>query len=230
MTIGVSPGVVGDRSEPAGRAAARSVAGGMLTPTPAGAERVRSSRARPPTPATSAPRPTAPVRRRKERRAGSEIAGFWGVTSTAAALDNSHDSVWMPTPAAIATWSTTIAGLASGSPVAATKPTTPNAANPSAASGNDRVAMRPRSAPKPSEARTTTTSSASLSLVPNRATTKSLAPGGWRSITTWPTAATSDAAPGSSPAISSEMPRARPAETAPAAAAMLRDTRRAGAT
>ena len=53
---------------------------------------------------------------------------------------------------------------------------------------------------------TTTTSRASLSFVPNRATTKSLAPGGWRSMTTWPTAATSDVAPGRRPAMSSDTP------------------------
>ena len=46
---------------------------------------------------------------------------------------------------------------------------------------------------------TMSTSRASLSLVPNRPTTKSLAPGGWRSMTTWPTAATSDVAPGQEP-------------------------------
>ena len=52
------------------------------------------------------------------------------------------------------------------------------------------------------------TSRASLSFVPNRATTKSLAPGGWRSMTTWPMAATSDVAPASRPASSSETPSA----------------------
>ncbi len=46
---------------------------------------------------------------------------------------------------------------------------------------------------------TMNSSRASLSLVPNRVTTKSFAPGGWRSMTTWPTAATSDVAPGQEP-------------------------------
>ena len=49
---------------------------------------------------------------------------------------------------------------------------------------NERRARMPRSAPIATAASTTTTSRASLSFVPNRATTKSLAPGGCRSMTT----------------------------------------------
>ena len=47
----------------------------------------------------------------------------------------------------------------------------------------------------------------------------SFAPGGWRSMTTWPTAATSDVAPGRSPASSSETPSAVATATIPASAA-----------
>ena len=58
-----------------------------------------------------------------------------------------------------------------------------------------------------------------MSFVPKRATTKSFAPGGWRSMTTWPTAATSEVAPGRIPAISSDTPSAVSVATAPAIAA-----------
>src|SRR5829696_8152422 len=63
------------------------------------------------------------------------------------------------------------------------------------------------------------TSRASLSFVPKRPTTKSFAPAGWRSTTTWPTAATSDVAPGSTPASSSETPNAVITAVVPASAA-----------
>src|SRR5438552_580496 len=66
---------------------------------------------------------------------------------------------------------------------------------------------------------TMSTSSASLSFVPKSPTTTSLAPGGWRSMTTWPTDATSDVAPDSNPASSSETPSAVAVATTPATAA-----------
>src|SRR6476646_5708716 len=66
---------------------------------------------------------------------------------------------------------------------------------------------------------TISTSSASLSLVPKSPTTTSLAPGGWRSMTTWPTDATSDVAPDNSPASSSETPSAVAVATIPATGA-----------
>ena len=66
---------------------------------------------------------------------------------------------------------------------------------------------------------TMSTSSASLSLVPKSPTTTSLAPGGWRSMTTWPTDATSEVAPDNSPASSSETPSAVAVATTPATAA-----------
>ena len=72
---------------------------------------------------------------------------------------------------------------------------------------------------------TMNSSSASLSLVPNRPTTKSLAPGGWWSTTTCPIAATSDVAPGRSPARSSETPRAVAVAARPASAASRPDPR-----
>ena len=78
-------------------------------------------------------------------------------------------------------------------------------------------------APNASDARTTTTSRATLSFVPNSATTRSLAPAGCRSMTTWPTAATSEVAPGNSAAINSDTPRATAAAATPAAAASTRD-------
>ncbi len=132
-------------------------------------------------------------------------------------------------PTATAACMATMPGFASGSPSAARKPSTPNAANPNAAAAKRRTARIPSPAPNARAASTTTTSRASLSLVPNRATTKSLAPGGWRSMTCWPTAATSEVAPGSNAATSSEMPRARPAAATPAAAARTRfAARRAG--
>src|SRR4051794_15764936 len=77
----------------------------------------------------------------------------------------------------------------------------------------------PSSAPRTRATTTMNSSRASLSLVPNRLTTKSLAPGGWRSMMTWPTAAISEVAPGSTPASSSEAPSATPVATSPAIAA-----------
>ena len=71
-----------------------------------------------------------------------------------------------------------------------------------------------------SETATMNSSKASLSLVPKSETTKSLAPGGWRSMTACPTAATSDVAPGRTPASSSEMPSAAAVATTPAIAAV----------
>src|SRR5262245_13217431 len=62
-------------------------------------------------------------------------------------------------------------------------------------------------------------SSASLSFVPNSETTKSFAPGGWRSTTTWPMDEMSEVAPGSSPPSSSEVPSAAAVATTPAIAA-----------
>ena len=60
---------------------------------------------------------------------------------------------------------------------------------------------------------------ASLSLVPNRLTIRSLAPGGWRSMTRSPMAMTSDGAPDSSPATSSAVAMATAAAMAPETAA-----------
>ena len=110
-----------------------------------------------------------------------------------------------------------------GSPSAARKPRTPNAPKASDAMSDRRVARIPRPAPMRSATRTMTISRASLSLVPNRPTTNSLAPGGWMSMTTWPTAATSEVAPGSRPARSSEVPRAAATATAPPTAARAFD-------
>ncbi len=59
---------------------------------------------------------------------------------------------------------------------------------------------------------------ASLSFVPKRLTTKSLAPGGWRSMARVPIAMTSEGAPGIRPAMSSLTAIETPAETAPAIA------------
>ena len=68
--------------------------------------------------------------------------------------------------------------------------------------------------------------SAGLSFVPNRDTTTSFAPGGWRSIASAPTATTSDGAP-NSPATSSEAAKAMTPAAAPARAGAQRlDTAR----
>src|SRR6478609_890754 len=77
----------------------------------------------------------------------------------------------------------------------------------------------PSSAPRTSATTTMNSSKASLSLVPNRLTMASLAPGGWWSMMTWPTAATSEVAPGSTPASSSETPSATAVATSPATGA-----------
>src|SRR3954452_24559570 len=77
----------------------------------------------------------------------------------------------------------------------------------------------PSSAPMTRATTTMNSSKASLSLVPNRLTTTSLAPGGCRSMMTWPTAATSEVAPGSTPARSSETPSATAVATSPEMAA-----------
>jgi hypothetical protein len=125
----------------------------------------------------------------------------------------------MPAAMATTTWMATMAGFASGCPMAATKPTTPKAMKPTAATAKRRRPTTPRPAPMATEARTTTISRASLSFVPKRATTRSLAPGGCRSMTTCPTAATNDVAPGRNAASSSDTPSDTKAATAPTSAA-----------
>src|SRR3954451_8621753 len=77
----------------------------------------------------------------------------------------------------------------------------------------------PSSAPRTRATTTMNSSRASLSLVPNRLTTTSLAPGGCRSMMTWPTAAISEVAPGSTPASSSDTPSATAVATSPEIAA-----------
>ena len=57
--------------------------------------------------------------------------------------------------------------------------------------------------------------SASLSAVPNRSTTSCLAPGGCRSMTSDPTAVTSDGAPATAPASSSLSAKAQRAGDEP---------------
>ena len=129
---------------------------------------------------------------------------------------SSQPRIHRAAPTETAAEAATIAGFASGSPSAARKPSAPKAANPSAASAYRRRDRMPSAAPMAVATATTNSSRASLSFVPNSVTTTSLAPGGWRSITTWPTAATSDVAPGRIPAISSDSPRAARVATAPA--------------
>ena len=216
------------RGRPRRRGVARSPTATGSSAAVIGAVRDRSSRLRPPRPATSADRPTAPVRSRNERRAGSEAATTVRVRSDAhGARARSHDRVCTPSPTATAAWAATKAGLASGSPRAAAKPSTPNAANPAAASGEatdredaedrhrtpaTRGRRRPRAPPCRSSRRARRRS-------PWR-------PAGCRSMTTWPTAATSEVAPGSSAAINSDTPRATAAAATPAAAASTARRRR----
>ncbi len=79
---------------------------------------------------------------------------------------------------------TIIAGLVSGFASDAKKPIAPNAPKPRLPSTYRRAARSPSPRPTMTPTATMNSSNASLSLVPNSSTTKSLAPGGWRSIAT----------------------------------------------
>ena len=205
----------------------------MAAPLPAGAVRPRSSRLRPTTPTATAPTPTAPARIMNERRDQS------GISATGPAV---RRRVRGGAPERTRR-------EASRGPTGRPRPTLPSRSRRSPASRADRRARRgtrrrrrrrtrrrrpmyrrrattPSTAPRTSATTTMNSSRASLSFVPNRATTKSLAPGGWRSMTTWPTAATSDVAPASRPASSSETPSAAAVATIPATGAA--QSRRAG--
>ena len=108
--------------------------------------------------------------------------------------------------------------VASTSPSAAKNPTIPKTMKTTGPTHARRTEAIPIPAPIARATSTITTSSASLSFVPKRLTTKSFAPGGWWSMIHWPIAATREVAPGRIPAISSETPRAAATETIPASA------------
>ncbi len=112
-------------------------------------------------------------------------------------------SAMYATPAAIRPLSRASDIVTSVSAAAAAKPTAPNATMTRVAAAPWRRATRPTPAATISATATMNRLRASLSLVPNRLTMKSLAPGGCRAMTCVPTAITSDGKPGRSPAASS---------------------------
>ena len=181
--------------------------------SPTGATRWRSRRVRPTTPTATAATPTPPARMRNDRRDQS------GITATEPPADelgsrapdpsSSQPRTHRPTPIETAAAAAAIARV--GERIAergqeSDRPRRRRTRRPR--SRYRRRATSPSPAPTTSATATMKSSSASLSLVPNRATTRSFAPAGWRSMTTCPTAATSEVAPGNSPASSSERPSA----------------------
>ena len=122
-----------------------------------------------------------PACRRKVRRDQSgEIApDRASATALASAVFSRNDSVWIPTSAATTPTIIAVVGLAAGESNEARKPSTAKTTNPAAATVNDqRTAAQPRIAPIATATARISVSSASLSFVPNRPTTRSLAPGG----------------------------------------------------
>ena len=91
-------------------------------------------------------------------------------------------------------------------------------------------ASTPTAAPRASATISTATLSASLSFVPNHATTTSLAPAGWSAMTAEPTETTRLGAPSNSAARSSVTASASAAATTPAKAAHDRGTSGPGRT
>ncbi len=156
------------------------------------------------------------------------VAETPGTARRKLALRGSQSRIHSPVPTVTAASIAIMVGLATGSPRAARNPMTPKAANPTAAISNRRRARTPRPTPMPSATATMNNSRASLSFVPNQATTTSLAPGGWRSMATCPTPATSEVPPGSSPASSSEAPSAPAAAATPASGYASRRRRDSG--
>ena len=222
--MGVRPVTVVARSWPGPRAGTVTDAGGIVASAWSGMACWRSSSARPPSPAATPATVTPPARSRNERRDQSGIARSGaGPTTRAGSFarfgPTSQPSTQMPTATEIAAETAVIAGDDSGSRRVARKPMTPNSAKPIEARPISVRARIPRPAPMASATMTMNTSSASLSLVPNRPTMRSLAPGGWRSMTSWPMPATSEPAPARRPARSSEVPRAAAAAAMPPMAA-----------
>ena len=84
-----------------------------------------------------------------------------------------------------------------------------------------RRAAMPRAAAMSTAPTTIMTLRTSLSASPNRLTMRSLAPGGWRSMTRSPMAMTNDGAPETSAAMSSATPMVTAAAMAPANAAAM---------
>jgi hypothetical protein len=190
---------------------ASSDGGGRLSPTDEITARWPSSSRRPATPATSEAAIRPPLRARKPRRDQS------GISRPSRRTGASHVNVNIALPAAAAPGR--IARVGELPPrMAAAKPSAAKAAKPAPASVGRDPASEPRPAAMSRDTSTTTISSASLSLVPNRATATSLAPGGWRSITVCPTASRSDGAPGTIPATSSAAAKATSAAATPAIA------------
>ena len=182
------------------RGTVRTPAGAWPPPSGRGPLRVRAGRDRR-SPRRPPPTPTQPARMRNERRDQSGIepavaAGRDGVGDRVGCHEPAEDPE--PDPDRDRRGHRDDARARPAGRRARRRNRRPRRRRtPRAATVYRRAATTPRPAPISERDRTTMrSSSASLSLVPKRATTKSLAPGGWRSMTTWPTAATSDVAPG----------------------------------
>ena len=117
-------------------------------------------------------------------------------------------------------------GSTSGAASAAANATIPKATKIAAPYQRRRPASRPATAAMATAAPTTRTLRTGLSFVPKRSTKTSFAPGGWRLITSVPTAITSDGAPATSPANSSEPAIASAPAAAPATASAVARTSR----
>src|SRR5450756_594080 len=183
-----------------------------------------SRRLRPTPPATMTPPSVPALAIRNRRRVHSGVC--WstiesaGPVSTAGRGASARRPSKATRPAATATNALPTASAcdASGSRSAAAPARSPNATKRATPSRRRRVARTPPAAATTSATATTPMFRASLSFVPNRLTIRSFAPGGCRLITSDPIAATSDGAPLTRPATSSDAAIATPAASAPATA------------
>ena len=209
-----------------------STGGGISPPTAAVSPARRSRRKRPIPPPTTASAASAPAWTRNPRREGAapEVEGtpMPAVPSASRARPASRRRSRTAIPASACTVPDPIARmpLPCGSRSAATTPIATSATMPATARPRRRRARSPSPAPTRSTMPRTPRLRASLSFCPNRPTTTSFAPGGWRSMTVEPTAVTGDGAPGRSPATSSPTASAAPAATRPARAASGQGARR----
>src|SRR4051794_5368366 len=180
MTSGVRPGCW--RSAPAGIVAVWTGRGRPVTTGLVAAFAPPSRIRRPTIPATDDATATAPAWTRNPRRdqsiATTELGAPVAVRPAPPAVSR-IDRTWTPATAATIATIIDVVATALGWRSEARNPAIAKAAKPAAASANERrTATIPRSAPTTAAMTTIEVSKASLSFVPKRPTTRSLAPAG----------------------------------------------------
>ncbi len=204
-------------SEVPGASGAGDSPDGGSVATSGDAEREPCRSARPTHPTATAPTASEPDSTRNRRRSQSGILAAGGSAVTGGpAAEMSVRSVQIEAPTASPTVRIDSGTVLSPSRSEAYRATTPNTANATAALMKLVRATSPSNPPIISAAIRMRTLRASLSFVPNNDTTRSLAPGGCRSMTRLPTAITRDGAPPTRPARISPTAMATATATAPA--------------